>query len=331
MAIRTRTSATTTLSASQFTYYLFTKNLQGDIVGIYTPDGAKVAEYRYDAWGNHVVCDSTGAQNTTSTFIGNINPFRYRGYYFDTESGFYYLNSRYYDPQVKRFISADDISYLGANGDLNSYNLYAYCSNNPVMYSDTSGNMPKWAQWVVGGLAVAGLVVATVLTCGAAGAGAAAVGAAMLAGGVISGGINAIDQLHDEEDFNWSELAISTLSGTMYGLVIGLTGGAGGWAVAGKFAVSGGTSLLNSWNENATFGEATGSLALSLVFSAATQGAGYLAGKFGPQILSKIMPRNPNHLLTMGDVGSALWGIKAVKTGVIRFVGGIWGSIINDF
>lgn len=66
---------------------LFTKNLQGDIVGIYTPDGTKVAEYRYDTWGNHVVYDSTGAQNTTSTFIGNINPFRYRGYYFDQVSG----------------------------------------------------------------------------------------------------------------------------------------------------------------------------------------------------------------------------------------------------
>ena len=66
------------------------------------------------------------------------NPFRYRGYY-DTETGYYYLNSRYYDPQVKRFISADNLNYLGANGDLNSYNLYAYCSNNPVMYVDPVG------------------------------------------------------------------------------------------------------------------------------------------------------------------------------------------------
>ncbi len=68
------------------------------------------------------------------------NPFRYRGYYYDTETGYYYLNSRYYDPQVKRFISPDNVNYLGANGDLNSYNLYAYCSNNPVMYVDPMGN-----------------------------------------------------------------------------------------------------------------------------------------------------------------------------------------------
>ena len=194
--------------------------------------------------------------------------------------------------------------------------------------------MPKWAQWVVGGLAVAGLIVATVLTCGAAGAGAAAVGTAMLAGGVISGGIEIIDQLHDTGTVDWTSVAISTLSGTAYGLVVGLTGGTGAWAVAGKFAVAGGTSLLNSWNEwdeNSTFGGMMASFALSLVVSGVAQGAGYLTGKFGPKLLSKILPKNPNHLITMGDIGSYLWGIPAVKTGVIRFAGGVAGSIFNDY
>ena len=203
--------------------------------------------------------------------------------------------------------------------------------NNPIMYVDPDGHMPKWAQWAVGGLAIAGLVVATVLTCGVAGAGAAAVGAAMLTGGLVSAGINVVDQLSDGGEFNWTELAISTLSGTAYGLVVGLTGGAGGWAVAGKFAVAGGTSLLNSWNENATFGETMKSLGTSLLASSIAQGAGYLAGKFGPQLLSKFAPRNPNHLLTIGDIGSALWAIPAVKTGAIRLVGGVFGSIFNDF
>ena len=91
-------------------------------------NGNCVASYTYNAWGEHTVT------NYTSANIGNINPFRYRGYYYDTETGFYYLNARYYDPQIKRFISADEIGYLGANGDLNSYNLYAYCSNNPMVY-----------------------------------------------------------------------------------------------------------------------------------------------------------------------------------------------------
>ena len=65
--------------------------------------------------------------------------------------------------------------------------------------------------------------------------------------------------------------------------------------------------------------------------NAGNTGAGYLAGKFGPQLLSKIAPRNPNHWITMGDIGSALWAIPAVKTGVIRFVGGVAGSIINNY
>ena len=191
--------------------------------------------------------------------------------------------------------------------------------------------MPEWAKWVVGGLAVAGLVVATVLTCGVAGAGAAAVGAAMLTGGLVSSGINVLDQLSDGGEFNWSELAISTLSGTAYGLVVALTGGTGGLAVAGKFAVAGGTSILNSWNQDSTFGETMKSLGTSLLLSGATQGAGYLVGKLGPPIISKILPRNPNHLLTLADIGAELWAIPAVKTGVIRLAGGFASSIFNNF
>ena len=207
MAIRTRTSATTTLSAYQFTYYLFTKNLQGDIVGIYTSDGAKVAEYRYDAWGNHTVYDGNGAAvpSTATSFIGNINPFRYRGYYFDTESGFYYLNSRYYDPQVKRFISADDISYLGANGDLNSFNLYAYCSNNPVMYVDAVGNS----------------IIAFIVT----------LAVCAIIGGTV-GGITAHNEEKDEKD-----VAASIVEGAAIGLMIGgavmATGGVAAGAIGG--------------------------------------------------------------------------------------------------
>ena len=87
--------------------------------------------------------NANGQETTSESFIGNLNPFRYRGYYYDTDTGFYYLNSRYYDPQVKRFINADDISYLGANGDMQGFNLYAYCSNNPVMYVDPSGEVSE--------------------------------------------------------------------------------------------------------------------------------------------------------------------------------------------
>ena len=115
------------------TYYLYEKNLQGDIVGIYTTSGLKVASYSYDAWGNTVSSSYTSGYQTAH----DLNPFRYRGYYYDTESGFYYLQSRYYDPATGRFLNAD--GYVNANGDLQGFNMYAYCSNNPVMYRDDSG------------------------------------------------------------------------------------------------------------------------------------------------------------------------------------------------
>lgn len=213
-------------------------------------------------------------------------------------------------------------------------NMFAYCLNNPVNYADPTGHMPEWAKWVVGGLAVAGLIVATVLTCGVAGTGAAAVGAAMLAGGIISGGLNAIDQLSDTGSIDLTELAISTLSGTAYGLVVGLTAGAAAGtfsagAFVGKLAVAGGTSLLNSWNEDKFStdpGGAMASFGLSLAISATCQVGGYFLGK-----AASLLKRDPNKLFTVGDIGSYLWGVPAIKTGVIRAVSGTVGAIMNDF
>ena len=77
------------------------------------------------------------------------NPFRYRGYYYDTETGFYYLNAHYYDPEVRRFISADDMQYLGAGDKISGYNLFAYCNNSPVMGYDPTGNW-DWGGVLVG-------------------------------------------------------------------------------------------------------------------------------------------------------------------------------------
>lgn len=125
-------------------YYYYGKNLFGDIVDIYNVTGTKVAHYAYDAWGNHEVRNPDGTKNDASDFIGNINPFRYRGYYYDTETGFYYLQTRYYDPRTGRFINADALSYLGADGELHGYNLYTYCGNNPVMRADPTGTAFQW-------------------------------------------------------------------------------------------------------------------------------------------------------------------------------------------
>ena len=96
--------------------------------------GNCVVEYTYDAWGK--VLSKTGSMAGT---LGNDNPLRYRGYYYDQETGFYYLQSRYYDPATGRFINADDVSFLGASGTALSYNLFAYCENNPMNNIDLNG------------------------------------------------------------------------------------------------------------------------------------------------------------------------------------------------
>ena len=114
------------------TKYSYIRNLQGDVIGIINDYGVTVVEYKYDAWGN--ILSTTGSLAST---LGAVNPFRYRGYYYDTETGFYYLNSRYYDPQMGRFLNADGI--IGANGGIMGYNMFAYCNNNPVHFYDPCG------------------------------------------------------------------------------------------------------------------------------------------------------------------------------------------------
>ena len=112
------------------TKLLYRKNLFGDITAIYQGT-TKVAEYTYDAWGN---CTIT----TNVNGYGTRNPFRYRGYYFDTDLNMYYLMTRYYDPKTGRFINADTINYLKPNS-INGLNLYAYCKNNPTRNIDPLG------------------------------------------------------------------------------------------------------------------------------------------------------------------------------------------------
>ena len=115
------------------TVYLFRKNVFGDVTHIYDTEGNLKARYVYDAWGNHKVVDMD--ENDP---IGEINPIRYRSYYYDDEIGLYYLRARYYDPETGRFISQDNISYLDPE-HLMGLNLYAYCGNNPITSKDPDG------------------------------------------------------------------------------------------------------------------------------------------------------------------------------------------------
>ncbi len=124
------------------TCYYFDKNTLGDIVAIRNRSGAVVAKYEYDAWGNVTVTDAEGKEETSAEFIGNKNPIRYRGYYYDAETGFYYLQTRYYDPEICRFINADDYELIATLAEIpGQLNLYAYCNNNPVMLTDETGTI----------------------------------------------------------------------------------------------------------------------------------------------------------------------------------------------
>ena len=132
--------------------YYYRKNLQGDIVAILDECGCTRGTYEYDAWGK--IIWQGGSELLT------INPFRYRGYYYDEETGLYYLNSRYYDPETGRFISPDSLKYLEPTYN-NGLNLYAYCLNNPVRYSDPTG-CSIVLQFIISLLAYAGYAVVSI-------------------------------------------------------------------------------------------------------------------------------------------------------------------------
>ena len=118
-------------------YYFVTRNAQGDIVAIYkSSDSTLVGTYTYDTWGKVLSITPASGTSDPNGILGK-NPFRYRGYYLDDETGFYYLQSRYYDPEVKRFINADGLISTGTG--VMGYNMYAYCNNNSVNLVDPSG------------------------------------------------------------------------------------------------------------------------------------------------------------------------------------------------
>ena len=121
--------------------YIYVKNILNDVTAIYKATSSSltlVARYSYDAYGNTTVLNASGIVNNSSTFIGNINPIRYRSYYYDSETGFYYCKSRYYVPKLRRWLTPDNPSYLDDN-DLNGLNSYVYCNNNPIKYADVDG------------------------------------------------------------------------------------------------------------------------------------------------------------------------------------------------
>ena len=223
-------------NGTSFQTYYYVLNLQGDVVKLihYIPgfEYESVATYEYDAWGNIV---------SSSGKLAEINPLRYRGYYYDNETGFYYLQSRYYDPANRRFMNADTYSTTDP-GDAIGCNMFAYCGNNPVMRNDYSGD--AWWHWVAATVAVVGLAVASVVTCGGAAAAAMTAtalisgtcttvpaaatiitGAALGAGVAYAGSVvSAASSVKSTEEF--AEYGKSALISTTTGAVVGAVAGA---------------------------------------------------------------------------------------------------------
>ena len=127
--------------------YYFTKNLQGDIISIVNKAGGTVARYSYDAWGVPTI-----TQDVLPCRIAEINPYRYRGYYYDSEIGMYYLQSRYYDPEVGRFVNADEPAIVSntINTASLAINKYCYCLNSPINGADENGNIANFIIKMIG-------------------------------------------------------------------------------------------------------------------------------------------------------------------------------------
>ena len=191
------------------TKYYFRKNIFGDVVEIYNESGAKCAEYAYDAWGTcYLMLDTDG--------VGSLNPFRYRGYYFVSRIGLYYLTTRFYDYTTGRFINADVPSICFDDGLTlpEGCNLYSYCHNNPISYVDPTGHFA---------------IVALIL------------GAFTLAGG-IAGGIIAYQNAASDGK-KGSDLIWSVISGIILGAGIGLAAGGAFVFLGGMFASLGAAGL----------------------------------------------------------------------------------------
>ena len=178
---------------STSTLYYYVLNAQGDVIALLNANGTLAASYNYGAWGNYSVHGADGKKTTDATFIGHINPLRYRGYYYDRETRLYYLQSRYYDFANCRFINADTFATTDANGFL-SANMFAYCENNPVMRTDEDGE-------------VSHIVIGAIV-------GAAAGIAGQLISDLVSGG----------KISSWQNYVGSAIGGALGGAVLAATG-----------------------------------------------------------------------------------------------------------
>ena len=243
-------------SGSSWRTYYYVLNLQGDVVALIYADGTVCATYSYNAWGEILSATTTSASAVSN--LAAINPLRYRGYYYDTETGWYYLQSRYYDPIVKRFINAD--SYGSTGQGFLGYNMFAYCNNYPVARSDPNGEFFATLVGAIGG-AIGGFI------------GAAINGDDPLKGALIGAGTGALAGL--AVDF-----AVAT--GGLGGVAIAVVGGAiaGGIDSAANDIANGRSVDWGGAALSAGIGGVTNLLSFGLVDSSALKSGGNIIKNF---------------------------------------------------
>ena len=221
--------------------YAYLYNQQDNIIGLVDNAGVQVVSYSYDAWGQ--IINTTGSLANT---LGKLNPFKYRGYIYDEETGLYYLRSRYYNPDLCRFINADDVESMGADGDINGYQLFIYCMNDPVNLKDEAGSwsLPNWAKIAISAAIIIGAaVVATVATGGVACIAAGAIGAANGAvSGAVGGAITGAIQSRIETG-SWDNALEAAVDGAVDGFLGGAVSGFIIGGITSKFCFVAGTLI----------------------------------------------------------------------------------------
>ena len=193
-------------------YYYYLRNAQNDIVKLIDKTGATVVEYRYDSWGK--LLSTSGSLAST---LGKNNPFRYRGYVYDEETDFYYLQSRYYNPEVGRFISSDVL--LSTGQGVLGHNAYAYCGNNPIVREDTQSNLWGLIAAAVG--AVTGAVVGAVT-------------------GAVTGAITALASGSDFGETVVAGIASGAAAGAITGAAVGIASDVVSVGIAATIVIGGG-------------------------------------------------------------------------------------------
>ena len=242
------------------TRYNYVRNDQNDIVGLIDSTGKRVVSYKYDSWGK--VVSITG---TLAVTVGQKNPFRYRGYYFDAESGMYYLQSRYYDPEIRRFISADESDTLKEDlENLGQYNLYGYCFANPICLNDDDGTWPSWATKIAIGVGAVLIGAAVVVATGGAGFAVAAIGEGIkvAAGSAVIGAVSGAGTAaisHRVKTGSWKGTGSAVVSGAIEGAADGFMWGgitAGSGIALGAYNKNWVTKIgrINGQNEKGYYG-----------------------------------------------------------------------------